>query len=325
MYQLKVSCKRSFLLAHSTKLVVLLAFLLAPLTAKAAPSKTFPLVTGFSDGQRIFLIATDASDPAVATQSGATLVQRLMNLIAANATSNAYQVTNFDQPKVFTAVPSPLGPNNTNADYTPFWRVKLVTWQSGSTPRTLKSESEILAAQAAGQVTIEATNIVINCPVVFTTSGGGLPGAKGIDPHVGGTITLPLIKGFASGDRVFAIITDASDQATAASEGANFAPKMLSARGSGAEEDLYPFEGNANPAQDRVFEAHPTPVGPTNTEEDYTPAWNVVPVSFTDQARHNFPLIRDEEDIYDLVAEGEMTAGPDAEIIVNCPIVRVGN
>ena len=325
MYQPKVFYKGSFLLGHSTTLVVLLALLLTPVTAKAAPSMTFPLVTGFSGGQRIFLIATDASDAAVAAQSGATLVPRLTNLIAANATSDAYQVTNFDQPKVFTALPTPLGPNNTNADYSPFWRVKLVTWVSGSTPTTLKSESEILAAQAAGQVTIETTNIVINCPVVFTPSGGAIPGAKGIDPHVGGTITLPLIKGFASDARVFAIITDASDQSEAALEGANFAPKMLNARGSGAEEDLYPFEGRANPAQDRVFEAPPTPVGPTNTEEDYTPAWNVIPVAFTDQARHEFPLIRDEEDIYELVEEGEMTAGPDAEIIVNCPIVRVGN
>jgi hypothetical protein len=284
-----------------------------------------PLIPGFSNGEQVFLISTDASDPTVASQSGATLVPRLTNLIAANATSNAYLVTNFSQPKVFTAVPSPLGPNNTNTDYSPFWRVNLVTWNSGSSPRTLKSEAEVLAAQAAGQVTIQATNIVINCPVVFTQSGGALPGAKGIDPHAGGTITLPLIKGFASGDRVFAIITDASDQSTAASEGANFAPKLLNARGSGAEEDLYVFQGNANPAQGRVFEAHPTPVGPTNTEEDYTPAWNVVPVAFTDQARHGFPLIRDEEDIYDLVAEGQMTAGPDAGIIVNCPIVRVGN
>ena len=307
------------------KLVFCAVLLLIPITAKAAPSMTFPLITGFSNGERIFLISTDASDQAVAAQSGATLVPRLTNLIAANATSDAYQVTNFDQPKVFTALPSPLGADNANSNYSPFWRVKLVTWQTGSTPRTLKSESEILAAQTAGEVAIQATTIVINCPVVFTQSGGALPGAQGIDPHVGGTITLPLIKGFASGDRVFAIITDASDKGVASEEGANFAPKLLNARGSGAEEDLYPFEGNTNRAQGRVFEAHPTPVGPTNTEEDYTPAWNVVPVAFTDQTRHGFPLIRDEEDIYDLVAEGEMTAGPDAEIIVNCPIVRVGN
>jgi hypothetical protein len=325
MSRLKSSWNLSVLLAHSKKLAVLVALLVIPLSANAAPSKTFPLVTGFSGGQRIFLIATDASDPATAAQSNVNLVPRLTNLIGANATSDVYQITNFDQPKVFTAVPSPLGPNNTNADYSPFWRVKLVTWQSGATPRTLRSEAEILAAQTAGQAAIQTTSIVIDCPVVFTPTGGSLPGAKGIDPHVGGTITLPLIKGFASEDRVFAIITDASDQSEAAAEGANFAPKMLNARGSGAEEDLYPFVGNANPAQDRVFEAHPTPVGPTNTEEDYTPAWNVIPVSFTDQARHHFPLIRDEEDIYDLEAEGEMTVGPDALIIVNCPIVRVGN
>src|SRR5262249_1344298 len=159
-------------LNHSLNQVAILAALLViPLTANAAPSKTFPLVTGFSDGQRIFLIATDVSDPATAAQSNVNLVPRLTNLIGANATSDVYQITNFDQPTVFTATPSPLGPNNTNASYTPFWRVKLVAWQSGATPRTLRSESEILSAQAAGQVTIQTTSIVIDCPVVFTPKG----------------------------------------------------------------------------------------------------------------------------------------------------------
>ena len=286
MSRRRSSLNSSILHVRPIKLVALAALLLMlPVTGKASPSMTFPLVTGFADGQTVFLITTDASDPGVASQTGVTLVPRLVNLIAANATSNAYQVTNFDQPKIFTEMPSPLGPSNTNANYSPFWRVNLVTWQSGHTPRTLKSEADVLAAQAAGEVTIQATNIVINCPVVFTPTDGRLPGARGIDPHDGGTVTLPLIKGFASGNRVFAIITEASDQGTAASEGATFAPKLLNARGSGGEEDLYPFEGRTNPAQDRIFEAHPTPVGPDNTEEDYTPAWNVVPVSFTNQNR----------------------------------------
>src|SRR5262249_3659437 len=303
-------------------LVSVAVFILCSATVNAAPSLTVPLAPGFSNGEGIFVITTEASDAAVAAQSGVTLVPRLASLIAANATSNVYKVTNANQPNIFTAIPSPLGPDNSNADYSPFWRLNLVTWQTGRTRPTLRSEAEVIAAQAAGEVTVESTNIVINCPVVFTQSGGALPGALGIDPHPGGTISLPRIKGFASGDRVFAIITDASDKDTAASEGANFAPKMLKAMGSGAEEDLYVFSGKTNPAQDRVFEAHPTPVGPTNTEEGYTPAWNIVPVAFTNQSRHGFPLIRDEEDIYDLVEKGEMTAGPDAGIIVNCPILR---
>ena len=127
MKPLKFFCDFSGLRACVTSLVFCAVLLLIPITADAAPSMTFRLVTGFSNGERIFLIATDASDQAVATQSGATFVPRLTNLIAANATSDAYQVTNFDQPKVFTALPSPLGPDNTNNAYSPFWRVKLVT------------------------------------------------------------------------------------------------------------------------------------------------------------------------------------------------------
>jgi hypothetical protein len=51
--------------------------------------------------------------------------------------------------------------------------------------------------------------------------------------------------------------------------------------------------------------------------------WDVVPVSFTDQAGKSYPLIRSDTEIYNLVATGQMTAGPEPGIIVNCPILRV--
>lgn len=51
-------------------------------------------------------------------------------------------------------------------DYTPLWAVVMVTWKDGVAPRTLRSKADVDAAVAAGEVTLEETDIVVNCPVV---------------------------------------------------------------------------------------------------------------------------------------------------------------
>jgi hypothetical protein len=51
-------------------------------------------------------------------------------------------------------------------DYSPLWAVEKVTFADGITPRLLRSRAEVLAAQTAGDVTIEKTSTVVNCPVV---------------------------------------------------------------------------------------------------------------------------------------------------------------
>jgi hypothetical protein len=51
-------------------------------------------------------------------------------------------------------------------DYTPLWGVVMVTWEAGVTPRTLMSRAEVETAMAAGEATLEQTDIVVNCPVV---------------------------------------------------------------------------------------------------------------------------------------------------------------
>ncbi len=48
-------------------------------------------------------------------------------------------------------------------------------------------------------------------------------------------------------------------------------------------------------------------------------------MAFTDQTRSSYPLVTSEAQLYALVASGQMTAGPEPGIIVNCPIVRVGS
>jgi hypothetical protein len=42
----------------------------------------------------------------------------------------------------------------------------MVTWKEGVTPRLLRSAASVQAALRAGEVTVKAAPIVVNCPVL---------------------------------------------------------------------------------------------------------------------------------------------------------------
>jgi hypothetical protein len=50
--------------------------------------------------------------------------------------------------------------------YPPLWAISKVTWKASATPRLLKSFVQIRRAQAAGDLTVTATSLVVNCPIV---------------------------------------------------------------------------------------------------------------------------------------------------------------
>jgi hypothetical protein len=51
-------------------------------------------------------------------------------------------------------------------DYTPLWAVRMVTWKNGANERVLRSAAAVRSAQRAGDVTVRAAPIVVNCPVL---------------------------------------------------------------------------------------------------------------------------------------------------------------
>ena len=51
-------------------------------------------------------------------------------------------------------------------DYTPLWAVRMVTWKDGATARVLRSRGAVEAALKAGEVTVKAAPLVVNCPVL---------------------------------------------------------------------------------------------------------------------------------------------------------------
>ena len=143
-----------------------------------ATTVQLPLVQCWYNGQVAYYIQTEASDPDLAAQQNVNYVARLANAANSDAVDDIYHVTNFTQGNVIPSAPIPAGPDNADPDYTPLWQVSLVTWNQGTTPHILKSESEIQAARTAGLIMITKTDIIVNCPVIFTPDGGLLPTAK---------------------------------------------------------------------------------------------------------------------------------------------------
>lgn len=136
-----------------------------------------PVVQGWYDGRISLYLSTDSSRRDVARMTHTNFVPKLTGAIAGGAVDDIYQLTNFKQGNVLPSSPAPAGPENADPAYTPLWQLSLVTWVSGQ-PRTLTSERAVLAEQALGHVRIVKTDVVINCPVIFTPRGGVLYGVR---------------------------------------------------------------------------------------------------------------------------------------------------
>ena len=153
-------------------------------TRQSALTVSLPLNPGWFDGQAVFYITTEVSDPGVARDKGAIFAPRLGDALPPagagqrNPTDRVYAVMNFEQAPVFASAPLPVGPDNRDEAYTPLWQMVMVTWLAGATPRTLRSQEDVLAAEDARQVSLSVTRVVLNCPIVHRAGHGGLPGAS---------------------------------------------------------------------------------------------------------------------------------------------------
>ena len=114
--------------------------------------KVLPLVRGFADGNEVFYITTEVSDKNLANYLSNLTNSRVaytpaLKYAPAQSLANIYEFTNGIkgsgpegfQPNVADSQP---GDNN----YSPLWKVNLVTWNNGITPRELTSEADILNA-----------------------------------------------------------------------------------------------------------------------------------------------------------------------------------
>ena len=160
-------------------LTVLVLLLLAACAPKQEMGMTavMPVGRAYAEGQEIYFMHTEASDPDVALlltdmmDSPVLLVPALANT-PDGLLANVYVFTNGIEgmgplgfaPDVFDAPPGTDG-------YSPLRRLNLVTWADPALARELKSADEVMAALAADQVTVEQPGVVINMPFVVWDGG----------------------------------------------------------------------------------------------------------------------------------------------------------
>jgi hypothetical protein len=111
---------------------------------------------------------------------GVNYVPRLRKALGApqSVLERVYKFSAEEQISIFQSAPRPVGALNADANYSPLWRLVLVSWLTPRNGRVLKSEEELLAAEEAGQVRLELTDIVVNCPVTKAVGGEGLAGVR---------------------------------------------------------------------------------------------------------------------------------------------------
>lgn len=162
---------------------------LSLLTACASPlfdvgrSETvLPLSRAWVDGRIVEYVVTDVSDQDMARATGTNYVPRLAAAIRTgpgqSLVERVYKFPGKEQISIFQSAPNPVGAENQDRGYSPLWRVVKVRWQAPGLIRELKSEEELLAAEERGELVLEITDIVINCPVTRSASGQAIRGVR---------------------------------------------------------------------------------------------------------------------------------------------------
>ncbi len=164
------------------KLSVLLIAAMVLLTACAPkapemPKAELPAGKAYAEGKEIYFVHTEASDAGVAEkltgmmESPVLLVPSLAN-VPDEALANVYVFANglagsgpFGfQADVFDNPPGTDG-------YSPLRRLNVIAWVDETKARELTSAADVLAAEAAGELTIEQPGVVINMPFVVWDGG----------------------------------------------------------------------------------------------------------------------------------------------------------
>jgi hypothetical protein len=131
----------------------------------------FPIVTGFVDGQLVDYTLQEISDPEVTDlmteKTGGYPLETVESLSRVPQVANLYLFMNgIDGPNPFGFQMNIIDTVPGEPGYSPLWLHTFVEWKEGVEPSELTSEDEVLAAQEAGEVTLETTDLVINCPVI---------------------------------------------------------------------------------------------------------------------------------------------------------------
>ena len=146
--------------------------------SRANVPATIPMHQGYYDGEDVFYIITDSSDPKhaeiiTANQGWQVELAPLLKNTPEDALSTVYLFTNGIegdgihgyQGQVFTSTPA-------QADvYSALTSHVHVTWNDGASPRVLNSEAMVMEAAENNEITLTEIDVVLNMPQIIWPEG----------------------------------------------------------------------------------------------------------------------------------------------------------
>jgi hypothetical protein len=301
--------------------------------------KVLPLVRGFAEGNEVFYITTEVSDEKLANYLTNLTKSRVVYTPALKysppqSLANIYEFTNG----IKGSGPEGFQPNIADSQpgdnkYSPLWKVNLITWNNGTTPRELTSEEDIVNAVTNNEITIKPTGIIVNCPFVQWKDGSlKVRENKSLtdDSQYGGgqvlyidtkkmQVTFVAHRGFApDGSTIYYIATDASVEKVADDLGVVFVNKTGPTLTSGSSSDLYVFTNGIKGNGPMGYQAS---IASTNAgDEAYSPLWRIQTVTWNDPEQVRF--LTTLEEITEHAKQGHLKTEI-AGVVVNCPFVEI--
>ena len=311
--------------------------------SRANVPATIPMHQGFYNGDSVYYIITDSSDPThadIITENQGWKVELAPLLANApeSALSTTFMFTNgVDgegvhgfQGEVFTSTPSQA------EDYSALASHVHVTWDDTATAEILDSEEAIMNAADQGLVTLNPLSVVLNMPQIVWPEGQmSVKEDKTLTdetPYGGGqvldidmeemTVTFIAHRGWGpDGRTIYYIVTDATPVGPANMMGVTDAPVNADLIVNSAAVDLFQFMNGIKGSGPMGFQAGIAASAPGDS--NYSPMWRIFMIGWDDPS--SAALLENKADIDFYQQEGLISvnlARPmDADHIVNCPFI----
>jgi hypothetical protein len=304
---------------------------------------TIPMHHGYYNGENVYFIITDSSDPTHAeiitkNQGWKVELAPLLKNAPREALSKTYMFTNGIegngvhgfQGEVFTSTPA-------QADvYSALTSHVHVTWNDGATPRVLDSDAMIMEAADNEEITLTPVNVVLNMPQIVWPEGQMMVKEDKTltdeTPYGGGqvldidteemTVTFITHRGWGpDGRTIYYIVTDATPSGPAGMMGVVSSPTSASLIANSAAVDLYQFKNGLTGTGPLGFQ--PGIAAGAPGDANYSPMWRIFMIGWEDDA--NAQLLETIDDMNAYKEAGLINIGiarpMDSDHIVNCPFV----
>ena len=131
-----------------------------------ATSIRMPATYGYYDGHVDTMLSTDVNSKVQATAHHINFTSDMTAKKPSGTFPSLYLVHGAaapNQPVVFGSEPG-------EGDYSPLWQEITVRWKAGVTPVTLVKDDQVKELASKGQLTMTATPVVLNCPIVASAA-----------------------------------------------------------------------------------------------------------------------------------------------------------